>query len=89
MTTAVFGIAPRLTLPVGIGLALGSLLVQLIGGLLDAPSWVLDLSLFHHVVAAPAVAVRALPAVLLTALGVASCAAGVVAFARRDLAPDR
>ena len=51
-----YGIAPRWTAGIGYGVVAWSFLVELIGAMVAAPSWVLELSLLHHVAPAPAAA---------------------------------
>jgi hypothetical protein len=48
----------------------------------------LDTSLFHQMTAAPAVSPNWTTNTILTALGVAAAAAGVLAFHHRDLAAE-
>ena len=83
--TLVHGLAPRFASPVAYGLVAWSLLVEIIGASLGASPWLLDLSVFHWVARAPAVAVQWNSAALLIAGGVAAAAIGAQAFARRDL----
>jgi len=80
-----FGALPRLTAPLTIGLVLGLYMLQLVGSLAKFPSWVLDLSPFHHVAPAPATPVNGLAAAVMIALGAVTVVAGVAAFARRDV----
>ena len=61
---------------------------HLFGALLNAPSWMLDLSPFHHVAPTPAKPVALLSAAAMTALGVAAAAVALVAFRDRDLVGD-
>lgn len=80
-----FGTLPRLASGLTMGAIVGSFLLQLIGALIKAPDWVLDISPFHHVAAAPAAPVNAGATVVMLLLGVVAAAAGASAFARRDL----
>ncbi len=60
--------------------------VGLLGDTLRLPQWVRDLSPFEHVPAMPAEGFELLPVAVLTALTVATLAAGAIAIARRDIA---
>jgi ABC-2 type transport system permease protein len=86
LAVLVFGLVPRLTVPLSTVAALAAYLVELMGPALDWPRWVQDLSPYHHLALVPAESV-AWPAVwLLTSLGVLAALAGIVGFSRRDLA---
>jgi ABC-2 type transport system permease protein len=80
-----FGSAPRLVAAGAYGLVAWSFVLQLIASLLDAPSWLLDLSLFHHVALAPAVDPDWTSAVALVLLGALAGVAGAMFFERRDI----
>jgi ABC-2 type transport system permease protein len=82
---AVFGLLPRLVVPVSWGLFAAVFLVMQLGAVLDLPQAVLDLSPFTHVPNTPADPVEALPLVVLTAVAVLLGGVGLVAFRRRDL----
>jgi ABC-2 type transport system permease protein len=56
-----------------------------LGGLLDLPGWVNDLSPFTHVPAVPSEDLVGTPLVVLGLLGVGAVAAGFVGFRRRDV----
>ena len=81
----VFATAPRLTSVAVYGLVAWSFLDELVGGAVNAPNWVLDLSLFHHIALAPAADPRWATNAVLVAIGVGCAALGVGLFARRDL----
>lgn len=78
------GMAPRAAPAVGYALVAWSFLVQLVGGLLDAPGWLLDLSVLHHVAVAPAAAPRWPTNAVLVAFGCAGALVGLAGFRRRD-----
>jgi ABC-2 type transport system permease protein len=59
---------------------------ETIGGLVEAPSWALDISPFHHVGLVPAEAFQATGAVALTAIGALAGLTAAWLFDRRDLA---
>jgi ABC-2 type transport system permease protein len=83
--TLVQGLAPRFASTAAYGLVVWSLLVQIVGASLGASGWLLDLSVFHYVTRAPAVAVDWNSAAVLIAAGITGAAIGALAFARRDL----
>jgi ABC-2 type transport system permease protein len=85
VATLLFGLVPR----AGAGAAYGALalafLWDLVGGLLSAPTWLLDLTPFRHVGLVP---IRPFPfaaAGVMLALGVVAALIGAAAFRRRDL----
>jgi ABC-2 type transport system permease protein len=82
-----WAIWPRWTATVAFGSVVVAFLLQLIGALVKAPAWVLDLSPFHHFAPAPAEPINGGAAVAMIVLFVASVAVGAVLFRRRDLAP--
>jgi ABC-2 type transport system permease protein len=83
--TGLFGLVPRLTAPLTYGLVVGSYLLDFVGGFLELPEWVLDLSPFRHLAAVPAAGMDVGPALVMLAVGLLAAAAGVLAFRRRDL----
>lgn len=80
------GLRPRLTAAVVYGVVAWSFLDELVGAVVNAPAWLLDLSLLHHVALAPAADPRWSTNLVFLALAVAAAGLGVVAFSRRDLA---
>lgn len=62
-----------------------TLLAGLLGGLLQLPQWVLNLSPFAHVPAMPAESVSWPPLIIMTALGLALIAFGLAGLRRRDI----
>ena len=81
----VFGIAPRLTVVVPVTLAVLGYLLDTFGTALDWPTAVLTLSPFHHLARLPGHPMTLTAVLVMTAIGVAAAAAGIAAFARRDL----
>ena len=75
--------------PRGSGAAWGGVAVCFVigwlGGLLDLPGWVNDLSPFTHVPAVPSEALAGTPLAVLGVLGAVAVAAGFVGFRRRDV----
>lgn len=84
MTLALFGLVPRFAMGAW-GLLTGFLVLGQLGAILGLPRWVMNLSPFAHVPAAPSVAVRMTPLLLLTAAAAALTVAGFRGFERRDL----
>ena len=78
-------LAPRSGTTIAYGLVGAAFLWETIGGLIEAPTWALDLSPFHHVGLVPAESFDAGGAVAMLAIALAAGAAAVWAFARRDL----
>ena len=81
----VMGVWPRAATMAGYGLLAWSLLVELVGGVVASNHWLLDTSLFHQMVPAPAQSPDWVSAGALVALGLAGAVAGGLAFSRRDL----
>jgi ABC-2 type transport system permease protein len=80
-----FALAPRACAGIAYGLVSIAFLWQLLGDVLGAPGWLLDLTPFRHVGLVPAQPFRVTSAIAMLALAlVASLAAGA-AFRRRDL----
>jgi ABC-2 type transport system permease protein len=84
LAVTVFGLLPR---AIGLAWALlvWAILVVYLGGLLQLPQWLLDLSPFTHVPRMPAGEFTALPLVILTMLAAGLVAIGLAGFRRRDL----
>lgn len=87
---AVFAIAvvPRHANGISVGLLVLAVVVNLFGEVLDLPDAVLNLSPFHHVALMPAARFDAGGAAALAAVGVLLAVAGLVTFARRDVATE-
>lgn len=84
IVVALFGVIPRTA--TAAWAALGAcVLLWLLGPLLDAPPWLLDVSPFEHVPALPASSLAAGPLLALTAIAIALGGVGLTAFSRRDL----
>jgi ABC-2 type transport system permease protein len=80
-----FGLWPRLAVPLTYGLVAWSFLVELIGSIVTTNHWLLDASLIHHMAPAPAADPRWSSALVMIAIGVVAGGAGAIAFDRRDL----
>ena len=79
------GVAPRLTVAVPVTVVVTAYVVELIGSALDWPAWVLDLSPFHHLTYVPSETWNSTAGVVMTAVGFALGALGLLAFQRRDV----
>ena len=82
---AVFGFAPRLATPITYGLVVTAYLVDFVGGVLELPDAVLDLSPFRQLAAVPAQSPDVLPLLTMLAVGAIGVAIGVARFRHRDL----
>ena len=80
-----FGVAPRLTVVVPVTLAVLGYLLDTFGTALDWPNAVLGISPFHRLARLPGDPMTLNSVLVMTTIGVAAAAVGVVAFARRDL----
>lgn len=81
----VYGLAPRLTVGLTVTLAVLGYLLDTFGTLLDWPGVVLGVSPFHHLARLPAQPMTFTSIAVMTATGLVAAAAGIFAFARRDL----
>jgi ABC-2 type transport system permease protein len=79
-----FGWAPRLTMTAWAALAV-CFVIGWLGGVLEIPAWLRNLSPFTHIPGAPLDPVTAAPLVALTAIAAAMAAVGLVGFRRRDI----
>lgn len=86
IVVGMFGVLPRMAVPVSWGVLAAVFLVMQLGAVLELPQILLDLSPFTHVPNAPAAPVEVLPLVALSAVGLAIGGAGLALFRRRDLA---
>jgi polyether ionophore transport system permease protein len=80
-----FGLVPRASATVAYALVGAAFVLELVGALLDAPAWVLDLSPFHHVALVPAEPLDATAAAIMLAIAAAAALGALQAFGRRDL----
>lgn len=80
-----FALAPRAGAGIAYGLVSVTFLWQLVGSLVGAPKWLVELTPFAHVGLVPAQPFRVGDALAMAALGVLACGAALVAFRRRDL----
>jgi ABC-2 type transport system permease protein len=80
-----YALIPRGSAGIAYGLVAIAFIWQLVGSLVEAPSWLLDLTPFAHVGLIPAQPFRADAAAVMLALGAAAATAAIAAFRRRDL----
>ncbi len=85
LAALVFAVIPRATVIVAYGLVTVAFLWQLVGALLGAPQFLLDLSPFQHFAFVPAQAFRAGPAAVMLAIAAVAAIASIWSFRRRDL----
>jgi ABC-2 type transport system permease protein len=84
LVVALFGWAPRLS-PAAWGALAACLVFGWLGGVLDLPAWLNNISPFSHIPSAPMESMAAGPLVALTAVALALTAVGVLGLRRRDL----
>jgi ABC-2 type transport system permease protein len=80
-----YALVPRASNAIAFALVGASFLWDTVLAIADVPSWVLDLSPFHHVALVPAQDLDALAALVMLAIGAAAALAALPLFARRDL----
>jgi ABC-2 type transport system permease protein len=80
-----FGVVPRMVSAVTYGLLVWFLLVEILGSVVSANHWILDLSGYHQMAAAPAVAVNWSANAVMIALALGAAGLGLIAFNRRDV----
>jgi ABC-2 type transport system permease protein len=83
--TGLFGTVPRSTVPLTYGVVVVAFVLDFVGGLLELPEAVLDLSPFRHLAAVPAADMDVGAALVMLGVGVAAALVGVLAFRHRDL----
>lgn len=78
-------LVPRSAAAVAYGLVAWSFLIELIGTMVTANRWLLDLSVFHHLPPVPAADPRWSSAAALVAVGLGASVAAAALFRRRDI----
>ena len=81
----VLALAPRTVSFATYGLLVWFFLIEIVGGVVRVNHWVLDLSAFHQMAAAPATPVDWTANAVMSALAVAAAVLGATTFSRRDL----
>lgn len=84
LAVTVFGVAPR-AIVLAWALVVYAILVVYLGGLLDLPGWMLDISPYTHVPRMPVEEFTARPLVVLTLVAVGLIGVGFAGFRRRDI----
>ena len=80
-----YALVPRASAAIAYGLVAITFLWQLVGSLLGAPAWLVDLTPFAHVGLVPAEPFRAGAAAAMLAIGAAAALLAIASFRRRDL----
>ena len=80
-----YAVAPRASAGVAYGLVTVAFLWQLVGSLLGAPKWLVEITPFAHVASVPVQPFRAGAAALMIAIGLVAAAAAIPVFRHRDL----
>lgn len=83
--TALLGLLPRQAVAVTYALVVVGFALDFVGGLLDLPTWVLQLSPFRHLAAVPVAEIDLAAALVMLTIGLAGAAVGAATFRRRDL----
>lgn len=81
-----YALAPRASVGIGYGLVTAAFVWELVGALLGAPRWLVDLTPFAHVPAVPTQAFNGAAAGAMLTIGLAGALAAIFVFSRRDLA---
>lgn len=85
LAVLVYGVLPRLTVPIAVGATVVAYVIELVGPVLEWPEWVLATSPFHHLEQVPVDPADVTAAMIMATVGLALALAGVFAFQRRDL----
>ena len=80
-----YAIVPRASAGIAYGLLTVAFLWYLVGAVIGAPTWLVELTPFAHVGLVPTQAFRVGAACIMVAIGAAAAAAALAVFSRRDL----
>ncbi len=80
-----YAVVPRASAGIAYGLVTVAFLWQLVGSLLGAPKWLVDLTPFEHVGFVPAQPFRPAAAAIMVGIGLVAALAALEVFRRRDL----
>lgn len=80
-----FGIFPRLTIPLAWSAFIGSFLILQLAALLGLPEWTVNISPFTHSPAAPSESITLIPVLSLLATAVVLGVLGLISFKNRDV----
>lgn len=83
--TMIFGFLPRMAVTLTYSYVAGAFLMEIVGSAVALPSWVLNVSVLHHVAPVPAVAADVRSAMVMLIMGVVMAALGILGFGRRDI----
>ena len=84
LSVLAFGFTPRIASFAGYGLIAAAFAWDVVGDVVSAPTWALDLSPFRHLGLVPVHAFPFRAAAIMTAIGVVTAGAGAAGFRRRD-----
>ena len=84
LAVLVFGLLPRLMIPVVWGVFAACLVIFQLGSILKLPEWVIDISPFTHTPVAPADSIEGWPLLVMSVIAIAICSIGLALFRRRD-----
>lgn len=84
--TLLYGLVPRVAVPVLYALVLWSFVVEIIGSSITANHWLLDTAVLSHLGPVPAASLDWAALAWLVGVGVLGALGGLGAFRRRDLA---
>jgi putative exporter of polyketide antibiotics len=85
LAVGVFGLAPRIAVPVAWTALGAAVLITLLGPAIRLSHWVLDVSPFSHIPKLPGAPVTAAPLAWLVVVAAVLAVAGLAGFRRRDL----
>ncbi len=85
LAVAMFGLAPRLTIAVPVGVVVVAYVLSFVGPALDLPGWVTGLSPFYHVALVPVADYATVQGLVMLGLTIVIAGIGWEAFSRRDL----
>jgi ABC-2 type transport system permease protein len=85
LAALVYSVAPRASSAVSYTLVGLAFLWYLVGALVGAPPWLVDLTPFHHIGLVPVQNFQVAAALFMAVIGLAASAASVALFRRRDL----
>ncbi len=88
IATLTLGVAPRRVAVASFGFFLWSLLLEIMSGVVKVNHWILDLSVFHQMSAAPATPIDWSSNAVMIALTLAALVLGLVTFRHRDIKGD-
>ena len=84
-SAVVYSLVPRASSAISYTLVAVTFMWYLVGAVLGAPKWLIDLTPFQHIGLVPAQNFRVTAAAIMIAIGLASGVASLALFRRRDL----